>query len=244
MRTSTGTVARLAILSTTGVLFLAICTAAQIADSPKPDAKQPAAVERSPQTPTPYLEVLSDTMGVDFGPYLSRVVQNVRHNWYRAIPEAGNWKKGRVKIEFVITKDGSVAGMQLFGSSGDTALDRAAWGGITTSNPFPPLPAEFKGPNLALRLCFTYPPDAGIAPVKMPAGTTQNFSVCSSAVTWAIVGDQCAKSDCGHISPSGLYTAPTSLVQPLDIEIKATDTSAPFQSYSTHVTVAPTASPK
>ena len=33
------------------------------------------------------LEVLSDTMGVDFGPYLSRVVQNVRQNWYNLIPE-------------------------------------------------------------------------------------------------------------------------------------------------------------
>jgi TonB family protein len=107
------------------------------------------------------LEILSDTMGVDFGPYLSRVVQNVRDNWYRAIPESGKWKKGKVMIEFVITKDGSVAGMQLFGSSNDTALDRAAWAGITGSNPFPPLPTEFKGPYLALRFSFYYNPGPG-----------------------------------------------------------------------------------
>jgi hypothetical protein len=34
------------------------------------------------------LEVLSDTMGVDFGPYLQRVLHDVRQNWYNAIPES------------------------------------------------------------------------------------------------------------------------------------------------------------
>ena len=34
------------------------------------------------------LDVLSDTMGVDFGPYLSRVLHDVKQNWYTLIPEA------------------------------------------------------------------------------------------------------------------------------------------------------------
>ena len=107
------------------------------------------------------LEVLSDTMGVDFGPYLKRVVENVRQNWYTVIPESAKWKKGKVSIEFAITKDGTVAGMRLAGTSNDTALDRAAWGGITASNPFPPLPTEFKGQYLALRFSFYYNPGPG-----------------------------------------------------------------------------------
>lgn len=110
------------------------------------------------------LEVLSDTMGVDFGPYLSRVLQNVRENWYNLIPEVARppiMKKGKLAIEFAITKDGSVAGMQLVASSSDVALDRAAWGGITASNPFPPLPTEFKGQYLKLRFYFYYNPDRG-----------------------------------------------------------------------------------
>jgi hypothetical protein len=45
--------------------------------------------------------------------------------------------------------------------SGDTALDRAAWGGITASNPFPPLPTDFGGQYLALRFRFYYNPDKG-----------------------------------------------------------------------------------
>jgi outer membrane biosynthesis protein TonB len=108
------------------------------------------------------LEVLSDTMGVDFGPYLARVLQNVRENWYNLIPEVARpplMKKGKLAIEFAITKDGSVAGMRLVATSNDVALDRAAWGGITASNPFPPLPSEFKGQYLALRFYFYYNPD-------------------------------------------------------------------------------------
>ena len=110
------------------------------------------------------IDILSDTQGVDFGPYLARVLQAVRENWYSLIPEEARWplrKRGQVKIQFVITKDGKVAGMQLVGPSGDIALDRAAWGGISGSNPFPPLPGEFRGPYLALRFHFFYNPEKG-----------------------------------------------------------------------------------
>jgi TonB family protein len=44
-------------------------------------------------------------------------------------------------------------------SSGDAALDRAAWTSIDASNPFLPLPEAFKGPSLALRFRFYYNPD-------------------------------------------------------------------------------------
>ncbi len=112
------------------------------------------------------LDILSDTMGVDFGPYLQRVLHDVKVNWYNLIPESARppiMKKGKVAIEFAILKDGTIAGMKLEqgGSSGDPALDRAAWGGITGSNPFPPLPSEFKGQYLALRFHFFYNPDKG-----------------------------------------------------------------------------------
>ena len=108
------------------------------------------------------MDVLSDTMGVDFGPYLQRVLRDVKLNWYNLIPEAARpplMKRGKVSIEFAIMKDGRVQGLTLTGTSGDVSLDRAAWGGITASNPFPPLPAEFRGDYLALRFHFYYNPD-------------------------------------------------------------------------------------
>jgi TonB family protein len=110
------------------------------------------------------IDVLSDTMGVDFAPYLQRVLHDVRVNWYNLIPEVARaplLKQGRVAIEFQIGKNGAVEGMHLVGPSGDISLDRAAWGGITGSNPFPPLPSEFHGQNIALRFHFYYNPDRG-----------------------------------------------------------------------------------
>jgi outer membrane biosynthesis protein TonB len=65
-------------------------------------------------------------------------------------------KKRKLAIEFAITKDGKIARMKLVAISGDVQLDRAAWGAITASDPFRPLPSEFKGKFLALRLRFSY----------------------------------------------------------------------------------------
>jgi TonB family protein len=104
-------------------------------------------------------DILSDTHGVDFGPYLQAMLPVVRANWYHLIPESAEFKKGKLAIEFVITKDGKVADMRLIASSGDVALDRPAWASITASNPFPPLPGDFTGPYLALRVRFYYNPD-------------------------------------------------------------------------------------
>jgi len=102
------------------------------------------------------MEVLTDTMGVDFNPYLARVLQNVKQQWYALIPESAQWKKGRVVLEFFILKDGTVAGLRVVAPSGDVAMDRPAFGSITGSNPFPPLPREFPGPYLGLRFSYYY----------------------------------------------------------------------------------------
>ncbi len=106
-------------------------------------------------------EILSDTMGVDFAPYLTRVRLDILNNWYRLMPDAVRpplMESGKVYIQFAITKDGHVAGLQVVGPSGRIELDRAAYAGISASNPFPPLPPQFKGQYLALRARFYYNP--------------------------------------------------------------------------------------
>jgi TonB family protein len=117
---------------------------------------------RKPTAAMGPLDVLSDTMGVDFGPYLTRLMHDVKSNWYTQIPQSArgpNPKQGILTIEFAVLKDGKVAGMRYVTSSGDVALDRAAYGGITASNPFEPLPTEFGGQFLALRFTFCYNTD-------------------------------------------------------------------------------------
>ncbi len=102
------------------------------------------------------VEVLNNTMGTDFSPYLERVTTAVRQNWHTLISESIEWKKGKVSIEIGIRKDGKVTQARLVEPSGDAALDSAAWSGIRTLNPFPPLPPEFSGPELRLRMTFAY----------------------------------------------------------------------------------------
>lgn len=104
-------------------------------------------------------EILTDTMGVDFGPYLARITQIVRGNWMIAMPPSVYppiLKQGKLSVEFIIQKNGTTSNMVLHTSSGDVALDRAAWASITASNPFPPLPKEFPGQVLGLRFYYFY----------------------------------------------------------------------------------------
>jgi TonB family protein len=106
------------------------------------------------------VEVLTDTQGVNFGPYLKDALATVRKNWYALIPADAKTKKGNLAIEFAIHKDGSITNLHLASASGDLSLDRAAWGAVTAAIPFEALPSAFTGPYLALRLRFYYNPDA------------------------------------------------------------------------------------
>ena len=116
----------------------------------------------NPSAPEPKVEILSDTRGVDFGPYLGRVLHDVTRNWHMLMPPVARppqMKQGDVTVEFAILKDGTVKEVALAKSSQDVSMDRAAWGGITGSTPFPPLPAEFGGDKLQLRFQFQYNPE-------------------------------------------------------------------------------------
>lgn len=107
-------------------------------------------------------EVLSDTLGVDFAPYIKRMRLQVYTNWMNLIPEAARpplRKKGVVTIEFSVLKDGSVVGVRLVSTSGDISLDRAAYGAITASNLMGALPAEFRGDYFTVRGRFYYNPE-------------------------------------------------------------------------------------
>ena len=102
-------------------------------------------------------EILSDTMGVDFGPYIKRLLIRIRAAWIPLLPEETEPplnKEGMTLIRFRIEPDGHLSYMHLDDSTHDPAIDRAAWSSINSQGQFPPLPAEFKGPNLDLRIQF------------------------------------------------------------------------------------------
>jgi outer membrane biosynthesis protein TonB len=106
------------------------------------------------------VQVLSDTQGVDFNSWLVRWHRETQRTWDPLIPDSVNapiLKKGVVVIRFKVLPNGRLqeGSMVLEGRSGDTGLDRAAWGSLTGSN-YPPLPREFHGPYLELRAVFLY----------------------------------------------------------------------------------------
>ena len=103
------------------------------------------------------VEVLSDMQGVDFGPYLKQLKRLIIAQWYPLIPEECSPplnKDGETLIRFTIQPNGVVSAMHLDGSTRDVAIDKAAWGGITGVGQLPPLPKEFHGDNLQLRINF------------------------------------------------------------------------------------------
>ena len=109
------------------------------------------------------VEILSDTMGVDFGPYLQRLHFTVQSRWDVLIPQVALppvMKKGVVVLEFAILPDGRVQGLKVVASSGDESLDRAAFGSIS-NGALPQLPPEYKGKYLLLRARYYYNPDKG-----------------------------------------------------------------------------------
>ncbi len=110
--------------------------------------------------PTPLssgVEILTDTHGVDFGPYIRTALAIIKKNWLPLIPEEARPPanmQGETLIRFSILPDGKISAMHLDGSSQHSNIDRAAWGALTAVGQFPPLPTEFKGSHLELRINF------------------------------------------------------------------------------------------
>jgi TonB family protein len=196
-------------------------------------------------------EILTDTLGADFGPYMTRITQIVRQNWYNLMPYPPILKQGKLSIEFVILKDGKTTGMVVHTSSGDVALDRAAWRSIKESTPFPALPAEFPGKLLGLRFYYFYNLSSDISwisispcgDVEVSAGSTLQFSasgkgITNTSVKWSVSGNGfCLKSTCGTISDAGLYTAPADIPFPPTVTVEAASRTDPSIVAKSKITV-------
>jgi outer membrane biosynthesis protein TonB len=103
------------------------------------------------------VEMLTDTQGVDFDQYLKKIIAEIRTTWLPLIPEEARPplnKQGETQIRFIILPDGRIGGMTLEGSTHDDAINKSCWGSITGVGQFPPLPSQFHGPNIELRVHY------------------------------------------------------------------------------------------
>jgi TonB C terminal len=104
-------------------------------------------------------QILSDTHGVDFSSYIQRLLATLKRNWMAVMPESAMMgDRGITATIFKIAPDGSVIPPDptLERTSGKEPLDNAAMSAIHASNPFEPLPPQFHGPYLELRIWFLY----------------------------------------------------------------------------------------
>jgi TonB family protein len=111
--------------------------------------------------------ILTPTEGVDFQSYINRLLAKLKQNWVTVMPESfylGD--KGIVAISFRINRDGSfpAESLSLDRTSGKEPLDTAAASAIRATSPFEPLPPQFKGQFIDLRIGFYYNIPIGDAP--------------------------------------------------------------------------------
>jgi hypothetical protein len=130
------------------------------AAAPQSDSAPAGTLLAKPESPSRGVEILSDTQGVDFGPYLQQWHMITQRNWEKRMPKEVNAPvsaSGAVVIQFRILPSGAVMddSVILKGRSSTVSLDHAAWSAITESS-YPPLPSDFHGPYLELRAYFLY----------------------------------------------------------------------------------------
>jgi TonB family protein len=156
-----GTIAGVKRLGTVLVAIGFFCDAANIAGQSTKVPSSGQTKEGTTQSDSLSLplgvEILSDTEGVDFGPYMRQAIPMIKASLIRLLPEEARTPanlQGATVIRITISADGKISAMHLDESSNQTKLDRAAWGSITSIGKFPSLPKEFRGPNLELRILF------------------------------------------------------------------------------------------
>ncbi len=89
--------------------------------------------------------------------YIRQVEQRVGQNWLQTSlgdPSA----QVQTVASFVVTSSGRITDIEIEKESGIRSIDLAVMRAIQASNPFPPLPGEFRGKSVRFQAVFVYPP--------------------------------------------------------------------------------------
>jgi protein TonB len=120
-------------------------------------ASNPGMAPAGPPATAELPQLLSDAQGVDFRPYLARVLASVKSRWFAIMPDAvRQGRTGKVGVQVVIPRDGGLGKVVFVGTTGVAALDNAAIAAISAASPFPPLPPAFKGAEIRVQINFAY----------------------------------------------------------------------------------------
>lgn len=95
-----------------------------------------------------------DSKGVDFGPWLTRFVAQVKRNWL--IPYAAMTMKGRVVVTFNVHRNGRISDLKVVQGSDISAFNTAAFQALVQSNPTLALPAGYPDEMCEFKVTFFY----------------------------------------------------------------------------------------
>ena len=144
------------------VLCAGSAVQSQTASSETPQQVPSASIHgiQKQQSHTSGVEILSDTEGVDVGPYLRQWIHITVGTLVKIAPTEANkvsLQPGAVAVRFKILPSGKImdGGMVLEERSGQSELDKIAWDAVATSA-YSPLPEQFHGPYLELRWHLVY----------------------------------------------------------------------------------------
>ncbi len=89
--------------------------------------------------------------GIDFGPYMEELQKKIKEVWAR--PHLSGFKIRATKLRFKIAKNGTISGLQLFKTSGDSLDDLCCIRAVENAAPLGPLP---KGSPSEVDIEFTF----------------------------------------------------------------------------------------
>ena len=95
-----------------------------------------------------------DSKGIDFGPWLTRFVAQVKRNWL--IPYAAMTMKGRVVLTFNVHRSGRISDLKVVQGSDVAAFNSAAFQALVLSNPTLALPAGYPDDVCEFKVTFFY----------------------------------------------------------------------------------------
>ncbi len=94
-----------------------------------------------------------------FADRLPKIIARTKKKWYRLVPEEARPpedRKGEVDIRLTLLPNGKITDMMVFRSSGDKAMDAAAWHALQHAAPFHRLPRRFHAKRVMLQFNFLY----------------------------------------------------------------------------------------
>ena len=94
-----------------------------------------------------------DDRGANLVPWISRLIAEVRRNWY--IPYAASYESGHVAIAISVLRSGALDWLQVVVPSGVPGFDNAATGALRGAQLLP-LPDDYPGGNFEIMLVFWY----------------------------------------------------------------------------------------